>query len=485
VHSGKGLLPDIHVCTGVVLALTVLVAITESPVVSADMDLLNLMPALCRLLHFRCVSAACNVSSAPSVDAPAEHAALTLVARILSCHPSRGSTAGAMHIVQSSVLSSLAEWLDTHFSQESDKNTRTAMEALFQGCMLLEGPLMRQPSTAVPLSAKKADIANGKDELPSVAEDKGAEGGEPDSSSAAREVAAAVCALARLSAADVAYPDLCRGQPSSSQTGQTEDSGKTADATQCEAGSGIVTLSSKRVQEQHVLQWQAMEMVAALLSMLCKGSHSLKLALAPHTLADVALPMATTTAALWRSNLVTAVLRVLTSRGGLPARGLDAALALVSSIVECFGPLALLQLPTVPIPLGKIDARDATKLVSVLALVIKVEVYCHLQALALQIQPSPEVVQVPPRMHGQACSSMAFNTCIDLQASLLDLLMMDSLCDFEATGASDVADPCSRAGLELLAAAVLSDDISELVCACLPTALMVVAAAFLHCQAVG
>lgn len=156
----------------------------------------------------------------------------------------------------------------------------------------------------------------------------------------------------------------------------------------------------------------------------------------------------------WRLHAIDAAVRILQSKGTVPDATLEAALSTLNAIASCFGPLALLRLPTAATPLVQVDAQHATMPVLLLAQSVRVEMFVYLQAAALHHSGGDAVARVSQRTFS------VIELCMVLFEALLQLLMTDSLEDFAESGTGGAVDPCDQTGHEMMAAAVLSDEVT-------------------------
>jgi hypothetical protein len=414
----------------VVLALAVLCAISAAPDVAAHPELPALLPSLCRLLHNGSLAGTCRVTAAVvehATNASAVEAAVVLAARLVTSNAGCSGADGRVLLLRCRAASALASWLQAHLASAPPDVLRAVMDAMLQAALVVCEP-----------DFGGADGTDGR------AQHEASSGG---ADVAQAEVVAVVAALAHAAGCDVNVMVLQPGATSNAAVASAD--------------------AKARRSSLQALQWHALHSLAALLPEAAASSAGQQLA--PHT--------SSSKAPGWQAGVTVAVLRVLKCRERVASGGLDAALAVTAAMAEIFGPLALLKVPREPTTLATIDASQATELVSVLAQVIKVETYSYLQALALASQPTPSskashssgLTSTVPG--GYSCSPREFELCIDLQAALLALLMTDALADFEGADTKDALSACSQAGLDLMAAALLSDEVTGVVRCCISSKL--------------
>ena len=383
---------------GASVALAVLAATTAAPAVAASEDLHELLPALCRLLRAQSLAHACEVPAVPvdpDSSSQADEGACMLLANLLT-----HSDVARQAAVEMSMLECLDTWLHSRLGRATAAALRSAMAAMLAVCRPLQ-----------PLHS------GGAQQPPS---ENGCHARDNASDTDAAFAAEALCIAGSL--ADLAAADLRA----------TGDNGAAADDAE------DVNRQRARLAEAQEVQSEALQALALVVPELCSS----------------AVVRAVVATGAWRLRAIDAAVRVLQSKGHVPDCTFEAALHILNTIAACFGPLALLRMPTAATPLAQVDAQYATMPVLLVSQVVRLEVFCYLQAAALQRSSNTPAAGVRQR------SFRAIELCIDLHEALLQLLMTDSLEDFAAGSSGGEIDPCEQAGHELMAAAVLSDEVT-------------------------
>jgi hypothetical protein len=428
---------------GVVLALTVMAALTRAPAVAADPELHGCIPSIARLLRSRTLPIALSHPNLPAdnaTTAAAQEAALDAL-----LHMCANDDAGARIAVESGVCGAVATWLRS--------STHTAGADALSASLLVLAMLLQPGGLAGDSSKASQSIAF--EHLDEHAHDS--------------QLAAALAALAHCAAAslcDSARDSLEPAAADTSGPANTQPAGRPADTKTAAAatapgpsaavpGSGPgkgahnapprgSRAESEVVGNKRGLQLRALAILGGIVPSL------------PQQGADgaPAAPVAHEGLA-WLGQMQRAVLRVLRTR--LPPAQLAPALSALVSATQLYGPGALIINTSSSSAEQGADseAPSASALLVAAVETIKVQVFSHLQGAVLcltDVQDGPEVM-----LQVVAASSATFELCLRLFIVALDLLMLMESAPELRLSESSAGDPLRQR--TLLLAAALADNI--------------------------